>query len=352
MSSINVWSGSGMRREDKSVAPPLCRRVFSGVYGIFIAFLLFISGSASLGWAQNYPSRPVRIVVPLAPGGAADIIARALAQKLSEQLGQTFVVDNRAGAAGSIAYDIVAKSSPDAYTVAFVTGSMITSQLLSKAVPFDVRRDFAAVSQVSTQPYIFVVNTSLPVRNMSELIALAKAQPQRLSFASSGVGGLIHLTGELFKMAAGVQMVHVPYKGMATAYPDVISGRVPLAISALLSASAHIKTGKLRVIGVTSLTRFPALPEVPTVAESGLPGFEVAQWYGIMAPKATLAARVERLNESIAKALLWPEIVARLELDGSQAKSSTPAAFNALIKSEWIKWEKVIKTAGVGPEAS
>jgi len=299
--------------------------------------------------AQTYPNRPVRVLVPLTPGGGADIIARVVSQKLTETLGQQFVVDNRPGAGGSVAYELAAKSAPDGHTLAFATGSMITAQLGSK-MPYDAVRDFAGVSTLSTQPYIFTVSVSLPARNVQEFIALAKAKPRTFNYASSGIGGLIHLTGELFKTGAGTEMTHVPYKGMATAYPDVIAGLVQLAIGAQLSSVPHVKSGKLRVIGVTSAKRMPSLPDVPTVAESGIAGFEVVQWYGIATHKQTPAATVQTLNREIVKALQLPDVKSRLEDDGSVPAGSTPQALDAFMRSELVKWDKVIKSAGIKRE--
>lgn len=308
-----------------------------------ITLTLTPTGSAA---ALTFPNRPVRVLVPLTPGGGADIIARVVSQKLTESLGQQFVVDNRPGAGGSVAYELAAKAAADGHTLAFATGSMITAQLSSK-MPYDTVRDFAGVSTLSTQSYIFTVSVSLPARNVQEFIALAKAKPRSFNYASSGIGGLIHLTGELFKSAAGIEMTHVPYKGMATAYPDVIAGLVQLAIGVQLSSAPHVKSGKLRVIGVTSAKRMPSLPEVPTVAESGVPGFEVVQWYGIATQKQTPVTTVQTLNREIVKALQLPEVKSRLEADGSIPAGSTPQALDAFMRSELVKWDKVIKAAGI-----
>ena len=306
--------------------------------------------AAACAWthaaAQKYPNRPVRVLVPLTPGGGADIIARVASQKLTEALGQQFVVDNRPGAGGSVAYELAAKSSPDGHTLAFATGSMITAQLTSK-MPYDTLRDFSGVSTLSTQPYIFTVSAGLPARNVREFVALAKAKPGAFNYASSGIGGLIHLTGELFKIGAGIEMTHVPYKGMATAYPDVIAGLVQLAIGVQLSSSPHVKAGRLRVIGVTSAKRMASLPEVPTVAESGVAGFEVVQWYGIITHKRTPATTVQLLNREIVKALQLPDVKLRLEADGSEPTGSTPQVLDAFMRNEFVKWDKVIRAAGI-----
>jgi tripartite-type tricarboxylate transporter receptor subunit TctC len=317
------------------------------ILGQAFAVTLEITSVAAL--AQTYPNRPVRVLVPLTPGGGADIIARVVSQKLTEALGQQFVVDNRPGAGGSVAYELAAKSAADGHTLAFVTGSMITAQLGSK-MPYDTLRDFAGVSTLSTQPYIFTVSTGLPARTVQEFIALAKAKPRTFNYASSGIGGLIHLTGELFKTGAGIEMTHVPYKGMATAYPDVIAGLVQLAIGAQLSSVPHVKSGKLRVIGVTSAKRMPSLPEVPTIAESGVPGFDVVQWYGIATQKQTPAATVQTLNREIVKALQLSDVKSRLEADGSIPAGSTPQALDAFMRSEFVKWDKVMRAAGIKRE--
>ena len=299
--------------------------------------------------AQPYPSKPVRVLVPLTPGGGADIIARVVSQRLTETLGQQFVVDNRPGAGGSVAYELLTRSQPDGHTLALATGSMVSAQLMAK-MPYDGLRDFAAVSTLSAQPYIFSININLPVRTIAEFVALAKAKPRALNYASSGVGGLIHLTGELFKISAGIDMTHVPYKGMATAYPDIIGGMVQLAIGAQLSASPHIKSGKLRVIGTTSAKRNASMPEVPTIAESavpGLAGFDVVQWYGIIAPARAPTAVVSALSRELVKTVQLPEVKSRMEADGSEPTGSTPAAFDAFMRAEYAKWGKVIKAAGI-----
>lgn len=312
----------------------------------WVALAVMSAGAAS---AQPYPTRPVRVLVPLTPGGGADIIARVVSQKLTETLGQQFVVDNRPGAGGSVAYELAAKAAPDGHTLAFATGSMITAQLTAR-MPYDTARDFAGVSSLSDQPYIFTVSSGLPARNVQEFVVLAKAKPRTFNYASSGIGGLIHLTGELFKIGAGVEMTHVPYKGMATAYPDVIAGLVQLAIGAQLSASPHIKAGKLRVIGVTSARRAASLPDVPTIAESGVPGFEVVQWYGIVTPRRTPAPTVQLLHREIVKTLQLPDVKLRLAADGSEPTGSTPHAFDAFMRAEFAKWDKVIRTAGIKRE--
>jgi tripartite-type tricarboxylate transporter receptor subunit TctC len=301
------------------------------------------------GVVQAFPIKPVRVLVPLTPGGGADIIARVVSQRLTETLGQQFVVDNRPGAGGSVAYELLARSNPDGHTLALATGSMVTAQL-SQKMPYDTLRDFSGVSTLSAQPYVFTVSSSLPVRNLQEFLALAKARPRAINYASSGIGGLIHLTGELFKASAGIEMTHVPYKGMATAYPDVIGGTVQLAIGAQLSASPHIKSGKLRAIATTKAKRMASMPELPTIAESGVPGtagFEVVQWYGIITPVRTPAQTVQVLNREINKALQQPEVKSRMEADGSEPTGSTPPAFDAFMRGEFAKWGKVIKIAGI-----
>jgi tripartite-type tricarboxylate transporter receptor subunit TctC len=300
----------------------------------------------SAGSGHTYPNRPVRVLVPVTPGGGADIIARVVSQKLTETLGQQFVVDNRPGAGGSVAYDLAAKAAADGHTLGFGTGSMITAQLTSHP-PYDTLRDFAGVSTLSTQPYIFTVSTGLPARTVQEFVALAKAKPRAFNYASSGIGGLIHLTGELFKIGTGIEMTHVPYKGMATAYPDVIAGMVQLAIGVQMSSTPHVKSGKLRVLAVTSARRMASLPEVPTVAETVVPGFDVVQWYGIVTHQRTPAATVQVLNREIVKALQLPDVKSRLEADGAEPGSSTPQALDALMRSDFTKWDKVMKAAGL-----
>lgn len=297
--------------------------------------------------AKTYPTRPVRLIAPIAPGGSLDIVARAIGQKLGENLGQTIVVDNRPGAGGSIGAELAARSSPDGYTLIIISATTIIHPLLYKA-RFDVIRDFASVSQVTKQPYVLVVHPSLPIRSVPQLIAYAKSNPGQLNYASTGPGSLIHLAGELFRVTTGTDMVHVPYKGMGAAYPDLISGRIQLTFAGSISVAHYLREQKLRALAVTSSQRARILPELPTVAEAGVPGFVVMQWYGVLTPVGTARAIVDHLNREIVKTLQQPELAASLANDGSEGVGSSPQQFAAHIKSERDKWARVIKQAGIG----
>jgi len=278
-----------------------------------------------------------------------DIIARGVAQLLTERLDQTVVVDNRPGAGGSIGAELTARAAPDAYTLMMASASYVTYALMYRA-PYHPLRDFAPITQVSAQPYVLALHPSVPATTTVELIAYAKANSGLLNYASAGNGGLIHLTGELFKSMTGVSLVHVPYKGMGAAYPDFLAGRVQLGFPSTVSALPYVRSGKLRVLAVTSRARVQALPEVPTLHEAGVPGFEVTQWYGMLAPVATPRVLVEQLQREVAALLTQPEFIARMAADGSKPVGSTPRAFAAHIESEFAKWDRVIRRANIRAE--
>ena len=297
--------------------------------------------------AQTYPSKPIRIVVPFPAGGTTDVLARAVAQKLTESLGQAAVVDNRPGAGGNIGAELVAKAPPDGYTLLMGTvGTHAINPSLYPKMPYDHVKDFVPVILVAGVPNVLVINPSLPVNSVQELIAYAKANPGKLNFASSGNGTSIHLSGELFKTMAGVQMAHVPYKGSAPALQDLVGGQVQLMFDNLPSSLALIRAGKLKALAVTSLTRAAALPDVPTVAESGLPGFEASSWFGLLAPAATPQPVVVTLNTDVAKWLATPEAREKLLAQGANAAGGTPADFARHIAAETAKWQKVVKESG------
>jgi tripartite-type tricarboxylate transporter receptor subunit TctC len=286
-------------------------------------------------------------VVPFPPGGATDILARDVAQKLTEAWGQSVVVDNRPGAGGNIGSELVAKAPPDGYTLLMGTvGTHAINASLYAKMPYDHIRDFAPVILVAGVPNVLVVNPALPVNTVAELIAYAKANPGKLNFASSGNGTSIHLSGELFKVMAGVQMTHVPYKGSAPAVADLISGQVQLMFDNLPPSLPQIKAGKLRALAVTSSTRAPALPDVPTMAEAGLPGFEASSWFGVLAPAGTPPAIVAKLNAEIARWLATPEAKERLSKQGADAAGGSPEDFVKHIAAETTKWAKVVKDSG------
>jgi len=297
--------------------------------------------------AQAYPTKPIRIVVPFPAGGTTDVLARAAAQKLAETLGQPAVVDNRPGAGGNIGAELVAKSAPDGYTLLMGTvGTHAINPGLYPKLPYDHVKDFAPVILVAGVPNVLVINPALPVNSVPELIAYAKANPGKLNFASSGNGTSIHLSAELFKTMAGVQMTHVPYKGSAPALQDLVGGQVQLMFDNLPSSLALIKGGKLKALAVTSGARAAALPDVPTLAESGLPGFEASSWFGLLAPTGTPSSVIAKLNGEIAKWLATPEAKEKLLAQGANAAGGTAEEFAQFIAAETAKWQKVVKESG------
>jgi len=320
--------------------------VNSAVYAMAAALLVTSSAQAQ----PDYPAKPIRIVVPSSPGGGTDILARQLAQKLTERWGQQVVVDNRPGAGQMIGIEFVAKAAPDGYTLVMTATPLAVNTVLYKKVPYDPVRDFAPISQVAAMPNMVVTHPALPVRNIRELIAMAKARPGQLVYASSGIGTGPHLSMELFLSMAAVMMGHVPYKGTGPGMIDTIAGQVPVLMSTLLPPLPHIKTGRLRPLGVTGATRVVSLPDVPTVAESGVPGYEVVGWYGIVAPAHTPREVIVKLHAEIASILKSQEVREKLAADGAEPVGSTPEQFAAFIKSEIDKWGKVVKSAGIQVE--
>ncbi len=296
--------------------------------------------------AQSYPTKPIRLIVPLAAGGGMDTTARGISQPLSDRLKQTIVVDNRPGAGGAIGAEMVATAPPDGYTLLMVSASFVVHPLLYRA-RYDPLRDFTPVTQASSQPYVLIVHPSVPAASVRELVAHAKANPGKLNYASAGNGSLIHLTTELFKSITGTDIIHVPYKGMGATYADMLAGRIQTAFPSIISVLPHVKSGKLRALGVTSRVRAPVLPDTPTVQEAGIPGFEVTQWYGVMTPAKTPRALVDRLQKEIAVVLQQPEVVQRMAGEGSGPAGSTPAEFAAHIKSEIKQWGEVIHKAKI-----
>ncbi len=299
--------------------------------------------------AQGYPNRPVRMIIPTAAAGGPDTIGRAIAQKLADDLDQTVVVDNRAGASGAIAADLARLSAPDGHTLLVFSVSQVIRPLLYK-VSYDLGRDFAPITQLSAQSYVLTANNDLPVRSVSELVAHAKANPARLNYASVGQGSQIHLMTELFRTMTGIDVVHVPYKGIAAAYPDLMSGRIHFSFAGIISAQTHVKAQRLRALAVSGPKRMAALPAVPTVAESGVPGFAVTQWYGLLAPAGTPRPIVAFLNKRINDALRQPDVAGRIAAEGSEAVGSTPAQLAGMIKAERAKWVKVIEQSGIKGE--
>ena len=305
-------------------------------------------GNASLVHAQDYPSKPVRFVVPFAPGGTTDVLARLVGEKLSASLGQQFVVDNKPGAGGNVGTAQVAKAEPDGYTLLMGTvGTHAINASIYPSLPYDPVQDFAPVTLVATVPNVLVVNLEVPANSVAELIALAKEKPGELNFASSGNGSSIHLSGELFKAMTGVDIVHVPYKGSGPAVVDLLGGQVEMMFDNLPSSAPHIKAGKLRPLGVTSKERSPTLPDVPTIAEAGVPGYEALSWFGVLVPAGTPDAVVTRLQQEIAKILADPAMRERFAELGAVPVGDTPAEFAAFIGSETAKWADVVQKAGI-----
>ncbi|HSV17815.1 MAG TPA: tripartite tricarboxylate transporter substrate binding protein [Casimicrobiaceae bacterium] len=302
--------------------------------------------------AADYPSRPVRLIVPFAPGGGTDIVARTIAQKLGETFKQPVVVENRAGGNGTIGANAVAHAPPDGYTLTMITAShSVNVTLQGTKHPYDLIKDFAPISQVTTQPYVLVVNPKLPARSVRELVVLAKASPGKLTYGSSGVGGTSHLSGALFCVLAGIEMTHVPYRGGEPAMADVISGQIDMLFSTRLQSRGFVEAGQLRPLAVTTARRSPATPELPTMQEAGVPGYEVAGWYGMLAPAGTPAPIVDKLNREIVRIVHLPDVTAKMAADGSEPVGSNPAEFAAHIQREVDKWRDLIHRTGIKTES-
>jgi len=315
-------------------------------------FLHLAAGAAALpavsriAWAQTYPSRPVRIFVPFAPAGSTDIVARLIGQWLSERLGQQFVIDNRPGGGSNIGTEAVVRAPADGYTLLMVGSANATNATLYDKLNFNFIRDIAPVGSVIRFPYVMLVHPSVPARSVPEFIAYAKANPRKVSMASSGTGAVPHVTGELFKMMAGIDMVHVPYRGGGPALTDLLAGQVQVYFAGTPASIEYIRAGRLRALAVTAATRSDALPDIPTVGEF-LPGYEASTWYGVGAPKATPAEIVEKLNKEVNAALIDPKIKVRLADLGGVALPGSPAEFGKLIADETDKWGKVVKFTGI-----
>ncbi len=299
--------------------------------------------------AQNYPNRPVRMIVPLAAGGGMDTVTRGLAQKFTETFGENFVVDNRPGAGSQIALEILAGSAADGHTLMMISATTVVHPILYKS-RFDIMRDFTPISQVTAQGYVLVVHPSIAAKSVGELVQYLRANPGKLNYASSGIGSPIHMSGELFQIATGTRMIHIPFKGMGAAYTDLIGGQVELSFPTIISSIAHIKAGRLRALAVTTPKRAAALPDIPTFGEAGVPGVVVVNWYGLIAPVRTPHAVIERLSAEAVKAMNSPEMIKRLVAEGSEAVGSSPREFAAHIRAERDLWTKVIKQAGIRGE--
>ena len=301
---------------------------------------------ASAAWGQTYPNRPVRIVIPLSPGGTTDVPGRIVAQKLSETLGQQFFVENRAGAGGTIGADYVAKSKPDGYTLLLTASPFVIAPHVYKNMPYDALADFAPVIRIASGPYVLVVHPSLGVKSVKELIALAKKEPGKIDFASSGNGGAQHLVTELFMYMAGIKLNHVPYKGSGPAQQDLMSGIVKVSFVGTPIAIPHMKSGRLNALGVSTAKRSPEMPDVPTIAEAGVPGYEAIVWIGLLAPSGTPRDIVARLNGEIGKLVRTDEVKKLIATTGMEPDPDTPAQFGAYLKTDYDKWGKVVRESG------
>jgi tripartite-type tricarboxylate transporter receptor subunit TctC len=311
---------------------------------VAVAFVFFSNHHAL---AQTYPSKPIKIVVPYPAAGTPDILARELAAKLTGALGQQVIVDNRPGAGGNIGSDLVAKSPPDGYTLIMATvATHSINQTLYKKLPFDPIKDFAPIVLVATTPNVLVVHPDLPIKTVKDLIALAKSKPGEIRFCSGGNGTSHHIGGSLFEKLTNVEMTHVPYKGSGAALPDLIGGQVDIMFDNLTSSMPHIKSGKLRAIATTGLTRAVALPDLPTVAESGVPGFEITAWFGLLAPANTPQAIIDRLNAEVTKILKTPEMKAKLIAQGAEPAPGTPQQLGQFIKDKTAQWAPIVKASG------
>ena len=306
--------------------------------------LLLAMGAAQ---AQDYPAKPVRIIVPSSPGGGTDILARQISAKLTKRWRQQVIVDNRPGAGQMIGIALAAKAAPDGYAIVMTATPLAINTALYKKVPYDPIRDFAPVTQVAAMPNLLVMHPTLPVRDLRQMIALAKARPGELAYASSGIGTGPHLSMELFNHMAGIKLQHVPYKGTGPALIDTMSGHVQLLMSTLLPPLPHLKTGRLHALGVTSTKRVASLPNVPTVAEGGVAGYEVVGWYGIAAPAGTPRAVVAKLQTDISAALHEPDLRDKLAAEGGEVVGSRPEEFGALVRAEIERWSRVVKTARI-----
>lgn len=311
-----------------------------------IALVCCLSGPVL---AQDYPSRPVKILVPTAPGGFADTLARLLAAHWSNAMGQQFYVENRAGAGNTIGIESVVRSPADGHTLLLGAGTITINHMIYKKLPYDVLRDLAPITQIVSVPNVLVVHPSQPFRTLADFIAAAKQKPGQIHYASAGVGSNLHLSMELLKIRTGIDVVHVPYKGVGPAMSDLLGGHVASMVSNVASAKAHVDAGKLRALAVTSRQRAPALPDVPSMDEAGVKGYEVLNWFGLFAPAATPASIVTRLHAETAAFLALPETAKRLASEGAQPIASTPADFAAFVKSELEQWTEVARAAKIQP---
>lgn len=319
-------------------------RTFAALRAAVLALGLAVAPWAS---AQTYPSKPIRVIVPFPPGAGVDIVTRLVAAKLTTSMGQQFIVENKPGAAGNLGAEYVARAAPDGYILLAAASSITTSNSLYSQLSFNLQRDFMPVAMMASAPFLLVVNPSVPAKSVQELIAYAKAHPEELTFASTGNGSSPHLTTEVFKTQAQISMQHVPYKGTGPAMTDLISGQVKVMFANILSVLPQVKAGRLRALAVTGAKRSSAAPEWPTVAESGLPGFESSTWFALLAPTGTPPDVIAKLNAEVAKAVQSPDLLHELQLQGAEPGSGTPEELRAYIGKEVDKWSAVVKASGV-----
>ena len=316
-----------------------------------VAFTCALSASFSVSSAaQTYPSKPVRIVVPSSPGGIIDLVTRLVAQKMGELMGQVAVVENRPGASTNIGTEFVARAAPDGYTVLSTTLTLVVNPSMFPKLPFSVEKDFAPVSLMVAAPYVIVVHPSVPARSVKDLVALARSRPGKLNYASGGNGTNFHVAAEMFKHQTGVSIAHVPYKGGGPALASVLGGETDLTIPSLGAALPHINSGRLRAVAITSSERSPLLPQLATVAESGVPDYVFTSWVGMLAPAGTPAATVTALHGYVVRAVRAPEVANRLAADGTHIIASSPEQFAAHLRTELARWSKVVKASGIQPE--
>ena len=319
-------------------------RLLAGLVSAFILSSVLVTPAA----AQPYPSRIVKLIVPQTPGGATDVFARKIGQLLSEKWGQPVVIENRAGAGGVVGTDVVAKSAPDGYTLLVTyAGSQAINPSLYQKIPFDSVKDFQTVATLASTPFVLIVHSKLPAKDLAEYVALARARPDALTYASSGNGSVNHLLGEMLKTEAGIKMLHVPYRGVAPAITDVIGGQVDSAFSSVPSVLQMVQTDKVRALAISSAQRIAAAPEIPTIAESGFPGFDVNPWWGILAPAGIDVAIVRKINEDVADILRTKEMIDFLAAQGAEPLITSPEEFLKILEADVVKWAKVVKSAGV-----
>ena len=319
-------------------------RLLAGLVSAFILSSVLVTPAA----AQPYPSRIVKLIVPQTPGGATDVFARKIGQLLSEKWGQPVVIENRAGAGGVVGTDVVAKSAPDGYTLLVTyAGSQAINPSLYPKIPFDSVNDFQTIATLASTPFVLIVHPKLPAKNLAEYVALARARPDALTYASSGNGSVNHLLGEMLKTEAGIKMLHVPYRGVAPAITDVIGGQVDSAFSSVPSVLQMVQTDKVRALAISSAKRVAAAPEIPTIAESGFPGFDVNPWWGILAPAGIDVTIVRKINEDVANILGTKEMIDFLAAQGAEPLITSPEAFLKILEADVVKWAKVVESAGV-----